>query len=75
MAIELMNGSLNIDVFYDKKDKQYDDNICVCIREESPEDEKVFYANETNLMITPEEAREFAKLLEDAAEKSSHASR
>lgn len=75
MAIELMNGSLYIDVFYDKRDLQYEDNICICIQEHCPEDEKVFYAIETNLMITPDEAREFSKLLIDAADRSSHASR
>ena len=41
----------------------------------SPEDEKVFYANETNLMITPDEARALSKLLLDVADISSHASR
>lgn len=75
MALELMNGSLQVDVFFDQKDKHYDDNICLCIREHSPEDEKVLYAEETNLFITPEEARQFAQALLDAAEQSSHASR
>ena len=75
MAVELMNGSLQVDVFFDQKDKHYDDNICICIQEHSEEDEKVFYAEETNLFITPEEARQFAKILLDAAEQSSHASR
>jgi len=75
MSIELMNGSLHVDVFYDKRDMQYEDNICICFKEVSPEDEKVFYANETNLLITPDEARALSKLLNDAAEISSHASR
>jgi len=75
MAIELMNGSLLVDVFYDKRDIQYEDNICLCIKEHSPEDEKVFYANETNLLITSDEARELSKLLMEAADQSNHASR
>jgi hypothetical protein len=75
MAIEMMNGSLHVDVFFDPKDKQYEDNICVCIKEHSPDDEKVFYADETNLLITPEEARKLAELLIEAANLSSHSSR
>jgi len=75
MAIELLNGSLKIEVFYEKTDKVYDDNICVCIREYGPEDEKVLYAGETNLFINAEEARKLAAMLNEAAEKSSHASR
>ena len=75
MAVKLMNGSLQVEVFFDQKDKHYEDNICICIREESPDDEKVLYADETNLFITPEEARQLGQLLLDAAEHSSHASR
>lgn len=75
MAIEMMNGSLVVDVFYDQRDKDYEDNICICIKEYGPEDEKVLYANETNLLITPEEARKLAELLRKAADNSSHASR
>ncbi len=75
MAIELLNGSLKIEIFYDKTDKEYEDNICVCLREYGPEDEKVLYAGETNLFINAEEARKLAAMLIDAADQSSHASR
>lgn len=75
MSLELMNGNLVIEVFYDKQDKEYEDNICFCVKEICPEDEKILYANETNLFITPEEARKLAEMLMDAAENSSHASR
>jgi len=75
MAIELLNGSLKIEIFYDKTDREYEDNICVCVREYGPEDEKVLYAGETNLFINAEEARKLAAMLNEAAEKSSHASR
>ena len=75
MAIELLNGSLKIEIYFDHKDKEYDDNICVCIQEYGPEDEKVFYAGETNLFINAEEARKLAMMFNEAAEQSSHASR
>ena len=75
MAIELLNGSLKIEVFFDKHDREYDDNVCLCIKESGPEEEKVLYAGETNLYIKPDEARQLANMLLEAANKSSHASR
>ncbi len=75
MAIKLLNGSLKIKIFFDKKDREYEDNICVCVRESGPEDEKILYAGETNIFINAEQARELAELLTTAADHSSHASR
>jgi hypothetical protein len=75
MAIKLLNGSLKIEIYFDKKDREYEDNICVCVREYGPEDEKILYAGETNIFINAEQARELAELLTTAADHSSHASR
>jgi hypothetical protein len=75
MAVEILNGSLKIDIFFDKSDKEYDDNICVCLKEFGPEDEKILYAGETDLFITAEEARKLAEMLTEAAERSSLGSR
>jgi hypothetical protein len=75
MAMELLNGSLKIEIYYDRRDKEYEDNICLSIKEIGPEEEKVFYASETNLYIKPEDARKLAEMLLDAADHSSHASR
>ena len=75
MAIEILNGSLKIDVYFDKDDKEYDDNICVCFKEFGPEDEKIMYAGETDIFITPDEARKLAEMLTAAAESSSQGSR
>lgn len=75
MAHELLNGSLEIDIFYENRDKEYDDNICVCLKEYGPDDEKILYATETNLYITAEEARNLAELLTKAADLSSQGSR
>ena len=75
MAIKLLNGSLKIEIFFDKKDREYEDNIRVCVRESGPEDEKILYAGETNIFINAEQARELAEMLTTAADHSSHASR
>jgi hypothetical protein len=75
MAIDILNGSLNVDIYFDKSDKEYDDNICVCLKEFGPEDEKILYAGETDLFITPEEARQLAAMFTEAAERSSQGSR
>jgi len=75
MAIKLLNGSLKIEIFFDKKDREYEDNICMCVREFGPEDEKILYAIETNIFINDEQARELAEMLITAADHSSHASR
>jgi hypothetical protein len=75
MAIELLNGSLVVDVFYDPGDREFEDNICVCLKEFGPDEEKVLYAEETNFLLTAEQARQLADLLRQAADKSSHASR
>jgi len=75
MALELLNGSLVVDIFYDPKAREFEDNICVCLKEFGPDEEKILYANETNIYLTAEEARAFSDLLLEAADKSSHASR
>ena len=75
MALELLNGSLKIDIYFDKDDKEYDDNICVSLKEYGPDDEKIFYAGETDIFITPDEARKLAEMLIAAAESSSQGSR
>lgn len=75
MSITLLDGSLKVNVFFDKGDHEFDDNICLCFKEDCPEEEKVLYAGETNLYITAEQARELAALLIEAAEHSSHGSR
>ncbi len=75
MAIELLNGSLKVNIFYDPSDREFEDNVCICLKESGPEEEKILYANETNIFLTAEEARQLAGLLQDAAERRSHASR
>ena len=75
MSIEILSGSLHVDVFYEHSDSIFDDNICVSLKEFCPEDEKILYAGETNIYVTAEQARGLAKLLLKAADLSSHATR
>lgn len=75
MLITLLDDSLKIDVTYEPSDKDYEDNVCLRMWEDCPEDEKVFYASETNLYITPEQARAFADALLKAADCSGHGTR
>jgi len=75
MALEILNGSLVVNIFYDPKDREYEDNVCVCLKECGPDEEKILYAEETNVYLTAEQARELADLLRAAADQSAHASR
>jgi len=75
MAIKILNGSMSIEIFFDKQDREYEDNICICIKESGPDDEKIMYAHETNVFLTPEQARELSQMLNIAADQSSHATR
>ncbi len=75
MEVEILNGSMKIEIFYDRQDRDYEDNICVRIKESGPEDEKIMYANETNLFITAQQARQLAEMLLTVADHSNHASR
>ena len=75
MTVEILNGSMKVEIFYDRQDRDYEDNICVCIKEAGPEDEKIMYANETNMFITADQARRLAEMLLKAADQSDHATR
>jgi len=70
MSLCLLDDSLSVDVYYEPSDTEFSDNICLYFVESCPEDEKVFLADETNLFLTPEQARELAKMLLQAADAS-----
>jgi len=56
MSISLLDGALQIDIYFDESDREFDDDICIQIVEDCPEDERVFKFDETNLYITPDQA-------------------
>lgn len=72
MAIYLLDDSLQVSVYFDSSDADYDDNICVSLVEECPEDEKILLAGETNIYLTPAQACQLAQALLTAAKDSSH---
>ncbi len=70
MTITLLDGSLKLDVFYDCKDSQFEDHICLRIMEDCPEEEKIFYAGETNIYLTTGQAQQISEALLKAVQQS-----
>jgi hypothetical protein len=70
MAIFLLDGTMKVEIFFDDRDVEFTDNICVSFVEDCPDEEKVFYAGETNLYLTPEQACQLAAALQAAARQS-----
>ncbi len=70
MSLYLLDDTLSIDVFYEKNDSQFCDNICIRFWESCPDEEKLFVAGETNIYITPEQACQLAEMLMKAVKTS-----
>ena len=70
MNLELLGGELLLKICFDNSDKDFDDNICLSFIEPCLEETKLFRAKETNIFLTPQEARSLADLLLQAAEAS-----
>jgi hypothetical protein len=65
-----LGGELIVNICFENSDKEFDDNICLSFFEPCLDDTRIFRASETNLYITPQEARELAEILLKAAEAS-----
>jgi len=70
MAINLLDDTLSVAVYDDQSVCEYEDNICVSILEDCPDEEKVFRAGQTNLYLTRDQARQLGQALLAAAEES-----
>ena len=70
MEFELLGGELIVKICYENLDKEYDDNVCLIFNEPCLDETRIFRAAETNLFITPQEARKLAEMLLAAAEAS-----
>ena len=70
MAILLLDDTLQIEVHYEQEDGDLRDNVCLRIREDCPDEERLFRAEETNVYLTARQARELANALLNAAEHS-----
>jgi len=71
MPIYLVDDTLKVEVFYEPSDREFEDDICVCIEESCPAEEKLFRDDEIHIYLTPKQARQLGLALVKAAEKSS----
>jgi hypothetical protein len=70
MSIILLDGSLKVEISYDRTESRFNDNIRVMFVEDCPDDERLFRAMETNIFLTPDQACELARRLSAAAQCS-----
>jgi len=70
MSLNILDDTLNIDVFYEEHDRAFCDNICIRFWESCPDEERLFLHDETNIYLTPEQACALARLLLEAAGRS-----
>jgi hypothetical protein len=70
MPIFLLDDSWSVEVYYDQFDCEYEDNICMSILEDCPDEEKLLRAGQTSLYLTKEQARQLGQALLKAAEES-----
>lgn len=71
--VYLLDETLEVSIFFESKDKDLEDNICMVINEDCPEDEKIFKHDESFLYLTREQAQGLAQALLDAVDKSKSA--
>jgi hypothetical protein len=67
MELLLLDESLRLRVFFEEPDCDFNDNICISIEEDCPENEKLLIHDQTNIYITPEQAEAFSQALLKAA--------
>ncbi len=70
MGMNLLDNSLKIEVFFDRQDETFKDNICLRIKESCPDEERIFRAEESNLYLTRRQACQLADSLLKAAKCS-----
>ena len=70
MSISLLEGTIQLDIFYECEDHDLEDNICISILECCAPAERLLRAEETNLYLTPGEARQLGEALIMAAQHS-----
>lgn len=75
MTLYLLEGTLQINIFYDCEDQDLEDNICIQVIERCPPEERLLRAGETNIFLTPEQVRELGQALLQAAANSTPAQR
>lgn len=73
MAIYLLDDSLEVEIYYEGKDCEFEDNICLSIQEDCPEEERIFRADQVNLYLSAKQARQLGEAFLAAAEESEEA--
>ena len=58
MAVKILDDTLTFEAFIDHEDSGFEDDVCLRFTETCPEEEKVFYAGESNLYVTRQQARQ-----------------
>ena len=71
--VYLLDDSLEVEIYFDKSDCGYKDNICLKITESCKEEEKIFRHDENNLYLTAEQAQALVAALTDAINASHQA--
>lgn len=72
MTIHLLEGTLEVDIFYECEDQDLDDNVCIKIVESCPPEERLLRAGSTHIFLTAAQARELGEMLLAAASHSNH---
>lgn len=70
MTIFLLDGTIEIEIFFECADHDLEDNICVKVFEKCAPAERLLRAGETNIFLTPDQARELGTALLKAADSS-----
>ncbi len=70
MTFYLLDGTLQIDIFFECEDHDLEDNICLSIIERCPPEERLLRAGETHIYLTPDEARALGQALLDVSKNS-----
>jgi hypothetical protein len=72
VSLQLLDNTLHVNIFFEASDGDLADNICLCVRETCPDDERLFRAEETHIFLTAQEALALADALRQAASSSPH---
>lgn len=70
MKIKLLDGSWDVEVFLDRSEPDYDDNVFLRITEECPQEQKLLKTDQITIGIAAIDARELARRLKVVATPS-----
>jgi hypothetical protein len=68
--ILLLDKTLQVEINFSKEDCDLEDNICIKVLEDCPEDEKIFKHEESHIFLTRKQAHDLATALSEAVKAS-----